>query len=359
MGKKFFFILFLLVSECICRNIYAFELFLDFRGASFDEITKKIEELKNSGIHIKRILLDHPFEESESPEFVYDYKIPESKEWMWSLITNLEKEGIEVYFYLNIFAVPRFFNRKIWQSEDFTLDSLYYLSNYYIISLESENTLRKLKNIFEVILSFSSNWVIDLRKVFDNRIYLNFLKNQANDRLIYFIDVDENTTLNSKVENFICSENYWMLRKNFFLPHRSSILNLSNYKNSGYINFIESETTSVNGVTTILFLLAKNEKVLIPYSILNGSLIKILSIIARDKFKILLYSNEKMLLQSEKGLILVNLGESFDIIKFSQNNFKPSKKICFSEIGGGFAIFGRNDVELFLFPNSISCFSDF
>jgi hypothetical protein len=60
MGKKFFFILFLLVSECICRNIYAFELFLDFRGASFDEITKKIEELKNSGIHIKRILLDHP-----------------------------------------------------------------------------------------------------------------------------------------------------------------------------------------------------------------------------------------------------------------------------------------------------------
>ncbi len=66
-----------------------------------------------------------------------------------------------------------------------------------------------------------------------------------------------------------------------------------------------------------------------------------------------------MLLQSEKGLILVNLGESFDIIKFSQNNFKPSKKIYFSEIGGGFASFGGNDVELFLFPNSISCFSEF
>lgn len=331
-----------------------FEISIDFRGATFDDITNVLNDFSLRDLKVKTIILDNPFKFDEGG-FIYSYDVDPERIWVTNLGKMIEKDGIEVFYCIQPFVISRFFNRREWTISDFTLNSILYLSNYYLLDISSEKVKKKLKGLSSRLKEFGNNWVVDLTGIPKDELknYLSFTTSIFEGKTLLITKQSYNTS--AMGQNIICSENYWWLRENAFLPFVDSLSNLINYKKVNYVNFVEGDTLSINNLNAIFFLALKGEQILMPYKLFSDFVIDGLAFIKKKNPKKFFLEGGRMLFYSGGSLILINMNENFGFVSY-KNFWGKKNGIAFPVIGSGFLEFDGDEVSLFILPESVAFF---
>lgn len=270
-----------------------------------------------------------------------------------ALAQYLWTRNIALYAKVDLFHQSRGYNRFIWKDSDFLRDNLIYRKQM-IVDIGSSSARGALSDAIGWMRRLPvQKWVVDVKDIPADlrQEYVQFLTGSMGSAVIVLSDGDQTVAQVAHVED------YYTLRTNAFFPLKPDFRSLERFRaSSGYLHYIDSESSLVNNTGPLLFLLLQNCNVMLSYKMLNryhqslidyvrdfgGYAIETVSTAGEDK--LLVYNQDK--------LIAVNYSDSFSVWKQKK---KTWRKGFFKSLASG-ATLGIDDTDMtfFMFPKSIA-----
>ncbi|MGA2141275.1 MAG: hypothetical protein ABSG94_02535 [Brevinematales bacterium] len=344
-------------------------IIVNYDGLGYEEALSNALNISN--LRVSAVIIGSPFkgyELKKSGTAVYDYfdtgvifergafqNAMGSPLSFSNLINYFHGRNTLVYSMVSLFIQKQGYDRKMWDSSDFTEDSYTFGPTYYL-NTAKENTREKLTRIIKYMSALPvDKWIIDLRGMPENLAagYNIFLRQRGGGR---FISLTDQTNAD---DGSMCTGDYYFLREKIFImpdPHLKELKTFALHP--GWIQFIDSSSPSVNNYAALSFLLSRGKDVVIPYGFLNsygGQVIAFFSGSPSSEFNILPLSDDKLIIYNNDKVASFNFSSSFS---FWQTGSVVNKKGFYKSIFGGAVIDNKNNVmEFFMFPQSASFWS--
>jgi|GEM_PF-2681726 len=338
---------------------------INFEGLSYDEIVTFNDSISN--LPVAAVMIGSPFKGYEfrkKDTMVYDYYDigdhfqrgsretalgdPQS---FSNLTIYFHGRKIEIYSKINLFIQKEGFNRVLWESSDFTSDSFAFSSIYYV-NVTNDITRIKLRKIitFMTLLPVDK-WVVDLREAPSNLVnaYRDFLREWGGGRFIILTDASDNNDLR------ISTADYYFIRTNIFVTPDPHLLKAKDFEgHSGWIQYIDSESLSVDNYAAMSFLLARRKDIVIPYVLFTSFGSRLIGFFLNSPgFTILPVSDDKLVIYNNDKVAAFNLSPSFSF--WQADNFLNKKGFYKSIFGGSALILKNGKMEFFMLPQSAAC----
>lgn len=337
------------------------DVIVDFREADYDDIMEWLKS--NDTTYIDAVLISHPFKRIGKTDLVYyfwdsgDYSYQGKSEPEYGtdddivlLYNQCYYLGINVYGFVDPFALTDGFNLHMWQYDHFLPESILYYPDY-ILDIENSTVITYMDYIFDILKNVYVNaWVFDLSKVPLDRLqdYHDFIGNYYTEGT-YFIYADTNTGYG----NLITTEYYWDLRTTGFVNPVPDLSILTNEEFPVYIPMVDSDELSINNVGTSLFLLSGADNIVIPYTFFESDnfLTLMNTLDAKEDLAWNVADEEVVFLYSAKKVVAFNMSDQISTITttpmISRDGFYKS------EFGGGIMRTSPDYNFFFMLPRSI------
>lgn len=283
------------------------------------------------------------FQRGGVPTFLGDH------EGLERLSETLSRRGVGLYARLNLFWQAPGYHRGFWTGEDF-VPGLPGSPGRLLLNVRQASTRSKLSGILGRIRRLPvRKWVADIRDIPEpyREDCARFLAGQLGSSVVVVSTDDRGVSEYARLETIrnLVNGPLSLMEPDFF--------SLDKIRYQGGVHYLEAQDILVNQTAAVLFLLLKNQDVIVPARMLNayhGALFAYAGTVRGDKRIVL--ARDRMLISWPEGLIALNFSDRFGFwpapVSYSRKGM--IKAVASSSV----MAVGEKTVNLFLFPNSIA-----
>lgn len=357
--KRLFFLLPLLLLGL--DTLFA-EVLIDCTEMDYEDVEEWVAGLAFAGSDY--IVVSHPFKRLGQTDLVFDpfdrgtvmqqarqTPLYGGESEFESLVATCHENGFSVLVRINPFLQDDGYNLRYFEPKDFTLSSLLYSTNGYLLELSGSGG-SKLKDLFDEMNDLPADgWLVDVEDISSEirSDYESFAVSQLGADNCFLITAPE-----SEEENVVSADYYWDLRSTAFLLPLADVSDLTNEREkSSSIVLVDSTNLTINNAVTVLYLMAEGNDLLLPHAFFdNDYVFQMLTYLdAHGDYQIEVLTDEMFLLHSENSLVSFNLGDDLAVIETEA--FIPGVGTFVSEKGSAVITGDGISNSFFLLPRSV------
>lgn len=357
-------IVFFIIALFTTNTIFA-RIIVDCHKIDYSNTMELIKSKTNTQIYA--IVLSHPFKKydgiSDTGNLIYDPLDTGNKyqratkntayinlEYYNKLIDYLHSRDIKVYAIVDMFTQKKHCNLKYWDKTDFIPESETPKNTLLIdITGSGRNKLDKTIRIMKSIPV--DKWIVDLTVVpsIHTEEYSRYIKAALRNKVLIY----KNSFKKREHDNYVYSKTYWQLRNKNFLMPIANLKSITNIELPKIIHYVESQTTTVNNLATVLYIVSHEVDVIIPHTFFENKKIFQMIDFLRDENDFTKYTvNENvMIFYSANKAMALNMNSEMSVIKTPLLIEKAG--VYKSLAGNGFLRVDSKNNYFFLLPQSI------